>query len=721
MKVLYKKTICLLLTSIMSFSFVGCVDGGTSTNGNFPKYQAIEGLSVNKNPNEFTEINYVWKNDNEKELVSQTDTYLYENGTTDYSIVISRSEKSALTEQYAAQELQYFLKDATGVHFPIVYDYTIEGLDETAKYISIGNTTIYKDSPMYGTLDVGILGNDGFKIQTYGNTVVINACGNNGIVYGVYGFLERNMDYHYYAQDTWTICTESQRKLMKMDVCDIPTFASRYLNRDTWEGRKTLESNLVYMTRLRHHGSQGQTFTNGTEGGGWWGSDQSLCQQLLRVETYINEHPSGYFGGGLSGSGQLCFSTILANQEDNGVKPLDELYRNLVDYIVANPGVRVFLLGINDNNNGCDCNRCAEQVKDIKYSGQMCLLANELSRRLEVWQSELPENDVNKDRQIILSFFGYKIMMDAPTVYNEETNTHTLIKYDYDGDGDDSDLELRDNINVRVTPIGSYFTRNNFESTYNHAAYQSFMAWSTLTERLSVWDYATCFSDYLTPYPDWGVIQDNLLFYHYLGVTEMFSQLPTGSSGTSFYAMNLYLRAQLMWDINQNVEALIEDFFLHYYGPQAYDFMYSYYKYIRLYYQMMDYDYNGDLGYTNFNGVRLEYHGYIKGITSTSAYFPYNLVKRLEDFFVSAEKALDEAEPTEQCELYINHVHGESLFYRYLLLKNYQTKYSVEERAEMIDLFEKYAKIHDFRNNASGSGTTTTQVADMIAAWRKAL
>lgn len=1010
--------------------------------------------------------------DDTKNDIEETDTFLYKDGVPYYKIVVPAESVNKDTEDMAASELKFFMKDATGITFEVIDDskitYKEDGsYDFNCNYISIGDTKIFNQTDIrndvYNDKQVfteKFLGRDGFVIKTIGNTVVINAVGNNGKVYGVYGFLERNMDYRFYYKDEWAIYKGDSRKLNKMDVIDMPEFQSRYLDTATNAG------NIVYMMRVRQHGSQGASITGGMEGGGWKLSDQSLCGELLDYRKYVGMgHGNWYSGDGGYRTGQMCVASVLENQysyiygeannlkaykfndgtyaikdgfkagddisklltedgfvytvadqfkyayrtevikadtelngtklvgngfavndnftltptiafedgtvcyvltidgktsyipvdyvgfdvaanesllevvgykkitvdentklgetalignkftvngdftltlaaadategvitfakgdecyvltvgentsyipvnyegfdaevgenkalltkayktitvdattkvgevqlsgnnfivnsdftltkadvitfnegdiayvlsvdgtasyipvdyaafnindnegalkavtpvektlngryytyngdrndlangriipvdefdaskytglDENGetvevdirlrpdnIKPLDEMTKNLIDFIEKNPNARVFMLGINDNATyQCKCEKCTPQVEKIRYSGQMVLLAKALQKNIRAWQASLPDNNSNKTRLIKLSFFAYLYTIEAPTTRDDKTGEYTRVPYDYDGDGDYDDLKCDEDIIIRIAPISSVNMHTHYDTDYNGQAYEAFKSWKEIAENFAVWDYGTTFSDYISPYPDWGVIQDDFYYYRENNVTELLTQLPAHTSGTSFFALMIYLRSQLMWDMDQDVEWLIQDFFKHYYGPEAYDSMWAYFTFLRCYMQAADLKFKTADGKTDMTGFKtedgntIEYHGYIYEIFTQQKWFPYNSVQKLKGFFTQAISALDAAKDTEEkYQTYYDRVQVESLFYRYMLLKNYKTYYSNEELNVMVDEFEKYAAIGNLTqfNNSGKNGAK--QVEDFIANIRR--
>ena len=668
--------------------------------------------------------------------VSDSSTYFIQNGVSDYKILVSNNEDSYEAELKAAEEIKYFIYDAYGFKLDIVFDTdeSVGEYDTSKKYLSIGNTKFYKASPLNGKITQAELGVDGFKIETYGNVVIMNAYGNNGKVYAAYGWLERNMDYKYYAKDEWRITKEPNVLLKNMSVLDRPEFESRFLDTAT-----NSAENIDWIVRLRHHGSQGGRQYPGTEGGGWIGSDQSLCLEFLKAEKYCKDHPSWFTGDGLSKSGQMCISTVLDNQDDKGLKPLDTMVSTIINEIVIpNPTKRVFMLGINDNaTHQCRCEDCSEEVSQIRYSGQMCLLANAIKLKLNEWQESLPEDDPNKNRYIQLSFFAYLYTLEAPVVYDAANDTYKPVPYDapYEclggtgtaGDGDYSDLTLDECVTVRIAPIESVNMHTHYDREYNEPAYTAFESWSQISSKLSVWDYGTTFSDYISPYPDWGENQDDLKYFRAKNVTELLTQLPAHTSGTSFFAMMLYVRSQLMWDMDQSVEELYKDFIYNYYGPQAFDAIYGYFTFLRNYMQMADSSYLDETGqevkgFINANGAKVEYHGYIYEVFTTERWFPLTTLMQLKAFFTEAEAQLALVKDTEpKYQKYLDRVQVESLFSRYIELKCYRSYYSNEQVYEMTSEFERISTLGNLTQTSNAGKNGVMQIQNFIAGLYKGI
>ena len=130
--------------------------------------------------------------------IKETDKDIIVNGTSDYKILIP-SDAGSNTE-LAASELQFFLEDATGVRLTI----TEETQDLSGgKYFSLGQTDLLKENGLSATY--AELGSDGFRIVTKGDNIFIFGYGDRASLYGVYGYLEQELDYDFFFTDVWKI------------------------------------------------------------------------------------------------------------------------------------------------------------------------------------------------------------------------------------------------------------------------------------------------------------------------------------------------------------------------------------------------------------------------------------------------------------------------------------------------------------------------------------
>ena len=138
--------------------------------------------------------------------ITNKEGYFYNNGITDYKILIPDSATES--EKYAGEELALIFSYA-GVKIETVTDANLT-INCNDKYISVGNTIYFK------SLNLKLLASefkfDGFIIESVGNTYVIKGVGDTGTCFGVYGFMEYIAGYRYYAPDEIFVEKVAQNK-----------------------------------------------------------------------------------------------------------------------------------------------------------------------------------------------------------------------------------------------------------------------------------------------------------------------------------------------------------------------------------------------------------------------------------------------------------------------------------------------------------------------------
>lgn len=100
--------------------------------------------------------------------------------------------------------------------------------------------------------------------------------------------------------------------------------------------------------------------------------------------------------------------------------------------------------------------------------------------------------------------------------------------------------------------------------------------WSQISDNLFVWDYGINFDNYLSPFPNFHILQDNIRTFRDHHVKMHFSQI-AGSWCGDFAELRAYLVAKLMWNPDADVDKLMKHFLNGYYGAAG-DYLYRYIK-----------------------------------------------------------------------------------------------------------------------------------------------
>jgi hypothetical protein len=98
---------------------------------------------------------------------------------------------------------------------------------------------------------------------------------------------------------------------------------------------------------------------------------------------------------------------------------------------------------------------------------------------------------------------------------------------------------------------------------------QDLRDWHAICQRIYVWDYTTNYDYYLSPFPNFQVLQPNMRFFRGNGVVGLFEQGNAESESGEFGELRAYLISKLMWDGDGDVDEWMNEFLTGYYGQSA--------------------------------------------------------------------------------------------------------------------------------------------------------
>lgn len=592
---------------------------------------------------------------------TETDIVLAENGSTEYSIVIPAEADP--TEEYASELLQKQFEAATGAKIAIEKD-DGAGLDESKKVLSVGNTSILKGSGV--VVDAVELNEDGFKIKRFGNTVVMGGYNGTGTIYSVQEFLKYEFDYEVYATDEIYIATAEKSMLIDFDITDAPDFQER-----GFDGLATY--NAEYAVSLRLGAStQAAEFDYGTTRD-WIGSAHSYYE-IIPKEKYNNpDDPENYHPDWFSAS-QLCFTA-------DGI--FETFVANLKTIIKENPYGKIVSLGENDGAGYCTCDACMAEQSQYGLSGYIIRFMNRVV-------TETEKDPEISSRNLMYSMFAYTASGSIIPPVN--TSTGAIL---------DESCRPVDDLYIRFTPLNPVCYKHAWsdpDCSYNQKIYDYLQGWDSITDNLFVWDYNTNFSAYYFFYDNFDSLQKNLQLYKEVGVINLTRENTTGSSLRSLTDLDTYLNAKLMWDVNADVGALMDDFMEHYYKDGA-EYMWLYINLMRSNVNMMD--------ETLTEGYHLLCY---QAPGDLVKYWPKRVLEQALDLLEKAQDAylpLKDTDPVLYETMY-NRVLKESVCLRYMILSNFSTYYPGNTTLlnEMLDQFEIDAETVQATCDHEGGGLT---------------
>jgi hypothetical protein len=364
------------------------------------------------------------------------------------------------------------------------------------------------------------LSDDGFRIVARRRRLHIVGGGDKGVLYGALTLLERFMGVRYWGDHEYTITPAATIALPAVDLAENPAF--RYRQSQHY----AMASDSLYTPWMRLE-SPHDVFA-----GGYWVHTFDL---LLPSAVYGDAHPEyySYFNGRRhpGKASQWCLSN----------PDVLEIVAAKIDSIFhAHPGKQILSVSQNDGNyTNCQCEHCkALDDHEGAPSGSLIHFLNKLADRFP-------------DKQ--LSTLAYLYTMKPPKHVKPRRNVNIML----------CSIDCHRELSLTETPSGQEFV-------------EALEGWSRISDNIFVWDYGINFDNYLTPFPNFHILADNLRLFKKNNVTMHFSQI-AGVRGGDFAEMRTWMVAKLMWNPRYDADSLMTVFLEGYYGAGA-PYLYRYVK-----------------------------------------------------------------------------------------------------------------------------------------------
>ena len=630
---LIKKIIIFALTAVLALSVLAC---GNADNGGETEPKKWENSGYN----------------------------VVENGRSDYTIVIP--ENADYDESMAADELQYFLEESTGVTLPIVKENKV---GKTGKILSVGKTAMLEKAGI--TLDSKALGTSGHKLVTKGDNLFMSGAKGEGSVYAVYSFLENTLGLNIYAYDDFYIEKTDTVELFKFDETINPAISRRSAFFMYWEDYdeyyKVLNARRLKLC-LPHDN--------------YIAFGHNMINEILPHAKYAAKHPEWYSkpiitSGEVIDIGQLC----LTNDELRA-----EFVRRGIELVNKYPDKDYFMIGMEDNNDYCTCDGCkaALAANDGICSAVFINFVNKVAEEIDAY---LAEND--PDRNLYYFMYAYNYNVNAPV---KEVNG----EYVPINDG----AVTRDNVVVVYAPLVESYSYSYADAEHNEVMNTAIRQWTAVTKNFYFYSYSYNIWEMYAPFNNLATMQQN---YAYAAENNFFYTYEESFRQVSLARLKMYLMGKLMWNPYQNTDELAYDFIEHYYGPVAGSFKQYYAEHRQ---------------WLNYMRDELGYKSLVIADTFSSKYYPKAL---LDGWYSDFEAMVAELEPLkttdpEAYEKYLVRIKAEEISIEYMLLELHFMSFSRDRLVKMIDDVEKYAS--EIRANMQYNGNP---IGNVINGWRNKL
>lgn len=574
-------------------------------------------------------------------VIEETDIVLAEGKSSPYKIVVPVESTDSI--DYAARQLKEYMYESTGATLPIINDSGI-ALNEDDKYISLGQTTIFQGTNL--TVGDEELNRDGFKIYRYGNTVVICGARDIGTTYGVYEFLKQEIGFEAYASNEVDYQKVDKLYLRDFALTDKPDFRGR-----ATDGYISTDHVGASLLRIRTFESRGAEYDYG---GGYdcIPNHSETFYNLLSEGVYYDKdkHPETYHPEWWEASGKKSLQFCLTNEA-----AIAEFIKNSLKYVDENPRAEYFHISECDGAGWCQCSVCKAEQNAYGIAGYKIRFTNKIIEAIEAHLQET--NPTRELRYVALAYGSGTIVPPVKT-----TENGYVIR--------DESCRPHKKLYMQLTPI-DYCYSHTFDDpkcSNNATFYEYIKGWQSITDRFCVYDYGISYDHYFRYFNNFDAFQRDLQIYKEIGVEYIFRQYATGGNVSSMAPLYNYLFGKLTWDVDQDVEALIENFMNHYYkkaAPQMKEYFYT----LRTHFRVMDTEQVDSSGKYQVH-FRI-YWNYARPLEDVSAW-PKNLMIKLSNL-------CDEAMAVADDNTILERVQKESLCPKYLELKFYKSYYSYDK------------------------------------------
>lgn len=361
---------------------------------------------------------------------------------------------------------------------------------------------------------------DGFGLSTGDGILRIVSGGDKGSIYGVVTLLEQYLGVNYWSENECSFPRRKDITLPDLSLTQNPAF--RYRQSQNY----AMGTDPVYKLWMRLEEPR-EVFA-----GGYW---VHTFDALLPSAVYGKDHPEyySYFKGKRhpGKASQWC----LTNPD-----VLEIVSQRLDSIFKANPDKHIISVSQNDGNyTNCTCDACkALDEHEGALSGSLIHFMNKLAERF-------PDKE--------FSTLAYLYTMKPPKHVKPLPNVNIML----------CDIDCTREVSLTENASGREFV-------------EAMEGWSRISNNIFVWDYGINFDNYVSPFPNFHILQDNIRLFRQNNVTMHFSQI-AGSRGGDFAEMRTWMVSKLMWNPEADTDSLMKVFLSGYYGPAAPE-LYQYVK-----------------------------------------------------------------------------------------------------------------------------------------------
>ncbi len=441
-------------------------------------------------------------------------------------------------EKSAARDLQTYLRKVSGVRIEIIP----ERVEPAKSPIYVGRCNAAES---LGLVDeVSRLKDDGYIIKVASRDMFLIGKDPLATRFAVFGLLEDHFGVRWYMPGhVGEVVPESEViSIGKGEEVKEPSFAMRWVGSGDWALHNRMNVGVDSELGLHVY------------------SPCHTLHKLCTVEQYFNNHPE-YFAlidgerkqyEGVRRS-QLCTS----NQE-----VINVVSENAAKAFQENPELDFMTIFPSDYLGFCECENCTAldetgriSVEDV--NSKWAFLGPDkygvLSRRMAIFYNEVASRILQKYPNKHVLVGAYSAYLTPPKSLGIEPHENTIVEIVR---SDCHDLPV--SWGLCNLPYG-----------------EAIDGWKDTFSKFSIYECYWKQAANELPYPIVHTIRRDIPFYHEKGCFGLYAQYSSKNVGTLL--LNYYIAAKLLWDVNADVDEILDDFYHKFYGP-AWRPMKSYYE-----------------------------------------------------------------------------------------------------------------------------------------------
>ncbi len=446
----------------------------------------------------------------------------------------ANNEESSDTVETEAAEYHPYPVDTITVNGTSIEEYVIScnasaggvishAAEELQRYVALtaGVTLPITESPAEAgvkriAIDETVVTDDNdFRYYSDADGIVLAGSAKRSALYAVYHFLENCLGWTFFAADTET-CREADRiDLSNVDV----TFEHAFDIRDIYWTEYFDEE--ISVKRYQNGDGKRRKMYNDNPESVMYGGSENFHPYGIHTFASLSEQDS---------SSQPCL---------NSERVYQKMLANAIKWLSEDPARKMIHVSQNDNRNYCTCAECRADIETYgSPAGSIIKLVNRMDEDLKA----------NGFEDVAIITFAYQYSFPCPDgiTCNEDIAIELCtIDYCYNHAFDDPSCEK------------------------NAACMEEIRAWSEICDHFYIWDYTINFKYYLSPFPNFDVLLDNVRVLSSIGAKGLIEQGNYQTVSGEFGALRCYLLAKAIEDPYMSKEtyyAHMDAFLAAYYG-----------------------------------------------------------------------------------------------------------------------------------------------------------